>query len=771
MKSSRLLTFLLFALFITMSASAYRTSKLFDNAWRFYLGDDSLAATVNYNDTQWRTLDLPHDWDAELPFLQENPTVGGGGYAHAGIGWYRKAFTPTLSAPDNRMLLYFEGAYMNSSVYVNGQLAGGHPYGFNSFYVDITDKIIPGKQNIVAVRCDNSQQPNCRFYTGSGIYRHVWLEERSKDGINDPWKLYIRTEKVFGINADATKADSAIVRISYEGKPDELRTFRNVNLWSPEHPALYNIKVGDLEVEHGFRTIRYNAREGFVLNGKKYLINGACLHSDNGILGSAAFDKAEWRKASLMKEGGFNAVRTAHNPPAPEFLRACDHLGLLVIDEAFDGWRSKKTKYDYHLLLDEWWQKDVDALVLRDRNHPSIICWSNGNEIFERKKLECVTTSRKMANRMRELDPSRPVTNALCGYDKDWEIYDPLAESLDIVGYNYLIQYAADDMKRVPDRVCWQTESYIKEAFPNWRHTVEEPYVIGDFIWTALDYLGESGIGGWRYEGEPQGEHWEADHYPWHGAYCGDIDITGWRKPISYYRDMLWNGEADDIATKKPAMLKLAVKEPSGYYGKIIETLWCVWPTWESWNWPGHEGKSIDVDIYSRYPKVRLYLNDRLIAERATTFAEEYKATITLDYAPGTLRAVGVKADGTEDVASTQILRTAGEPAQLRLTPTAKTMTADGQDIVWVTVEVLDKQGNPCPNAENLLTFSVSGAAALQAKGSANMKDATSYAGSEHKAWKGRAIAALRSTHKSGKATLTVTSPKLKAAKVTVTVK
>ena len=737
------ITALAFAI-CTLTAAAY-TQAPFDSDWQFTLNSDSVCpASVD-----WRQVTLPHDWSIEGAFDKDNPSGGDGGYLPCGTGWYRKSFNVTDADKGKRLWLYFEGVYMNSSVYVNGELAGGHPYGYSSFFVDITDFVNHDGENVVAVRVDNSKQKNCRWYTGSGIYRHVWLIKEDGNNLQEPWEPFLRVEKMFGIYTDGVKADSAIVRISRNGQADELRTFRNISLWSPEHPTLYDIEVDGRNIEFGFRTIEYSADKGFLLNGQPVKFNGGCIHHDNGMLGTAAYDKAEWRKAQLLKEAGFNAVRTSHNAPSPEFLRACDHIGLMVIDEAFDGWRDAKNPYDYHTLIDDWWQKDIDALVLRDRNHPSVICWDNGNEVIERKKLEVVATSKKLADHMRELDPTRPVTQALAAWDSDWEIYDPLAATLDITGYNYMIHKAESDHERVPVRVMWQTESYPRDAFSNWAKVEDNKYIIGDFVWTAIDYIGESGIGAWHYDGENRGEHWQGDHYPWHGAYCGDIDLTGWRKPISHYREILWNP-----SMKNP--IYMAVKEPQGYYGELSETSWSVWPTWESWNWKRHEGKPIDVEIYSRYPKVRLYLNGEIVGEKATTRAEEYKATFNVNYAPGTLRCVGVNGDGAEIPESECTLTTsANHASQMRLTPTSQKLKADGQDIVWVTVELLDNKGIAVPDADDELQFSVSGPAQIVATANANLKDETPYTSHTRKAWKGRVIVALRSTSRPGKVTLT----------------
>ncbi|MDE6394892.1 MAG: DUF4982 domain-containing protein [Duncaniella sp.] len=465
-------------------------------------------------------------------------------------------------------------------------------------------------------------------------------------------------------------------------------------MWSPETPALYqmNIALDDngravdsFDQTFGIRTVTYSAKDGLKLNGKDIVLNGACVHHDNGVLGAASYDAAEARKVRLLKEGGFNAVRTSHNLPSPAFLDECDRQGLLVIDEALDGWRQGKNANDYHLWIDEWGTKDVGDMVRRDRNHPSIIAWSIGNEVMERKSIEVVSTARKLAAACRALDPTRPVTEALCAWDSDWEIYDPHAEALDIVGYNYMIHKSESDHQRDPERVMWQTESYPRDAASNWHKVTENPYIIGDFVWTGLDYLGESAIGRYYYDGDTPGEHYYHPQWPWHGAYCGDIDITGWRKPVSHYRDMLYNPDET---------LYMAVREPDGYFGKLNHTQWSVWPTWESWNWAGHEGKPIEVEVLSRYPKVRLYLDGKMLDEKESGEKCDFRTVFTIPYAPGTLMAAGVDKDGKE--VETRTIVTAGEPASIRLTPDKRVMTADNQDLTYVVVEVLDRNGNVC---------------------------------------------------------------------------
>ena len=783
---------------LSIEAAQVERKQLFNDGWKFWLGDEATASTVDFDDASWRKLTLPHDWSIEHDFDVKYPSGNDGGYVMTGVGWYRKSFLVPSNMVGKRLSLYFEGVYMNSEVFVNGQSIGKRPYGYSSFAYDITPYIKVGEQNVVAVRVDNSKQRNCRWYTGAGIYRHVWLVTTEALHVAH-WGTYITTPEVTKELAkvqvavqvkNETEADKqAMVSVCLQKEDKEVAKgslpisvaslkekkailsldVKNPELWSPDTPSLYEALVtveADGQVmdrvseAFGIRTFTYSATDGFRLNGQSMLLNGGCAHHDNGVLGAKSFDAAEARKVRLMKEAGFNAVRTSHNLPSEAFLYECDRQGLLVIDESFDGWRDSKTPYDYSTEFDQWWQQDVDAMVLRDRNHPSIFCWSIGNEVIERKKLEVVTTAKKLADRIRLNDNTRPITSALAAWDADWEIYDPLAAQHDIVGYNYMIHKSESDHERVPERVMMQTESYPRDAFSNWTKVNDYPYIIGDFVWTSLDYLGEAGIGRFYYKGESEGEHYHRPQYPWHGAYCGDIDITGWRKPISHYRDLLYN------ADKK---LHLAVKEPNGYYGEIKETQWSVWPTWESWNWPGHEGKTIEVEIYSRYPRVQLFLNGNLMGEQETSREQQFKAVYALNYEEGTLRAVGL--DEAGNVQEERILSTAGKPAKIRLTADKRQMKADGQDLIYVIAEVLDKEGRVMPIADNRLQFTIKGAGVIEATGSADLKDSESYSKASRKAWKGRAVAVVRSIGKTGKITLNVSSPGLTSTAIVLTAK
>ena len=788
-----------FCLLVALNLTAKENDgrQLFDFGWTFTHN----GKTIN--------VDLPHDWDIyEGPVSGKGATGTGGGWFQAGKGEYRKAFrVDGLELRDKLVKLHFEGVYQHAEVFVNGHKAGQHAYGYTPFTVDITPYISASSANEVQVNVDNSQQPNCRWYSGSGIYRHVWLETMPSLHIAENG-VFVTTEVDTPSGERATKAKIHVeVMVQNEGdedrqctvevegqrqqvslKPGEQKpvtfhyTINNPKLWSPESPHLYTTKAtivapsgaewgAATSTKFGIRSFSFDAEQGFVLNGKKVLINGACVHHDDGVLGAMAFDAAEIRKVRQMKEAGFNLIRTSHNPTTRAFLDACDSIGMLVIDEAFDGWRTQKNPFDYHTVIDSCYREDLHAMVKRDRNHPSVICLSIGNEVIERKDIRVIYTARQMKAAILELDTTRPVTEALCAWDRDWEIYDPHAEVLDVVGYNYMLFKHAGDHKRDPKRVIWQTESYPRDAFRNWAVANDFPYVVGDIVWTGLDYLGESGIGRNYYKGEREGESWiEGGQPEWHGAPCGDVDITGWRKPISHYREMLW-GPTPAPSRKGGESLYMAVKEPNGYHGEIHTTMWSVWPTWESWTWPGWEGKPIEVEVYTRQPEVKLFLNDRLIGTKQVNRETEYKAVFTVNYEPGILRAEVSTPVLTEGQGSgSAILQTAGKPARLRLTADRRVISADGQDLAFVTVEVLDAKGNLCPEAAIPCEISVSGRAQFLAAASADLKDTEPYTSTHVTTWKGRALIVVRSTQKAGKTTVSVKSS-LPKSSITITQK
>jgi len=769
--------------------------QLFDFNWKFFLGDAPEAKSREFNDESWRKLDLPHDWSIEGQIQPKNPTGNAGGFFPAGIGWYRKTFKVPGEWRSKNISIYFEGVYMNSEVFIDGKSLGVQPYGYTSFSYDLAPYLNFDKENVIAVRVDNSQHLNSRWYSGSGIYRHVWVEVANPVHVSH-WGVGISTPEVSSKKAtvqvktlvknETTSPQSVVIKTLLWNKDSKIagngqvkmvlpansekeitQTIQvsNPMLWTPETPHLYQAQVqvlkdkkvlDDTKTGFGIRSIKFSAETGFQLNGKTVKINGGCVHHDNGCLGAAAFDRAEERKIELLKAGGFNAVRTSHNPPSEAFLEACDRLGLLVMDESFDCWKVGKNKSDYSVYFNQWWQRDLDAMVLRDRNHPSIFMWSIGNEIPERKEPQAVETAKMLVDAIKKIDDTRPVTSAIVGWGDDWYVFDPLFAAHDVAGYNYHLNSAPDDHKRVPSRIVVHTESYPRDAFVNWKLVQENNCIIGDFVWTSMDYLGESSIGRWYYSGEVPGQHWENDFFPWHGAYCGDINLIGWRKPISHYRSMLYNsGEK----------LYMAVREPEPTPLEIKETWWSVWPTWESWTWPGFEGKTVQVEVYSKYPKVRLYLNNKLIGEQPTTVEQQYKATFSIPYSPGLIKAVGVENDQEME---TTMLQTSGEAAKIKLTADRKKILANGQDLSFVTIEITDKNGIVQPNAANRLQFKIDGPGTIAGVDNADIKDTDPYVGNSRKAWKGKVLVVIKSAHDAGNVKLTVSSPMLEETSINI---
>jgi beta-galactosidase len=520
--------------------------------------------------------------------------------------------------------------------------------------------------------------------------------------------------------------------------PQEI-TLASPALWSPDTPARYELvsraAVGDRFVDvdvtrFGIRTIAVSPERGFLLNGEPLQLNGANVHHDHGPLGAASHRDVEYRRVRLLKAAGFNFVRTSHNPPAPAFLDACDELGLLVMDEAFDCWVQGKLPHDYSVKFKETWQRDLDAMILRDRHHPSIVLWSIGNEIQEVGKPEGIALAKQLAQRVRELDPSRLVS---CGWTvpwiipSEWNDVDPSFAVLDVAGYNYQQARAAEDHERVPSRVMLATESYQADTFECWATVQDHPWFIGDTVWTGWDYLGESGIGRVYPPGEKVFQHWETDHWPWYGAYCGDIDITGWRKPISHYRNIVWN---------RGEKLYLAVQVSPPTPGAWQPTMWGVPPTLDSWTWPGHEGRTMIIEVYSRHDRVRLMLNDRLVGEKPTTRAEEFKAVFEVPYEPGVLRAVGVSG-GNE--AETFTLETAGPAVGVRLRPDWGDETLQRTFPAFAIAEIVDAGGRVVPTADHRIEFSTGAGSRILAVATGDLTSPEPYVATSRRAWRGRA--------------------------------
>lgn len=803
-----------------------------DFGWKFIISDPAGAEAVGFDDSRWRTVDLPHDWSIEGTPDSKSISGQGEGYFPAGVGWYRKAFTAPAEWRGKRVVVEFDGVYMDSTVYLNGQKVGARTSGYSGFECELTGLLKLSAQNVLAVRVDNSAQPNSRWYSGSGIYRHVRV--RVTEPVHVPrWGVFVTTPAVAADKAQVSvrtrvkndtlgSADAVVQTIITEPGGAQVGTVKSPltvaagadaevaqtvavadpALWSPQTPNLYRAvtqvvsdgKVMDEVVTpFGIRSIAWSVEKGFVLNGKPIKLTGGSVHHDNGALGAAALDRAEERKVKLLKAAGFNAVRTAHNIPSPGFLDACDRLGLLVVDEPFDVWTVSKVKFDYHRFFEEWWQRDMEAMVLRDRNHPSVVIWGIGNEIPEVWRKKGAPIAAKLASLVRKLDGTRPLTQAFTGATFG-EGPDSVFALLDIGGYNYnLVANGAKDHARLPSRIMMTTESFPAESFEEWEMVTTNPHVLGEFVWTAMDYLGESGIGGWSFETpeqaakalvvqqfihkvigrlgvDPENPYVDPENpippgvstaelgsvmaqgYPWHASYCGELDLTGFRKPQSYYRDILWNGGDRVFAT-------VHLPEPPGK--KTVAVGWAVLPTIPSWTWPGQEGRELQVDVYSGTEKVRLFLNEKLVGEMPTGREQRFKAVFKAPYAPGTLRAVGLKGDR---VVAQSVLPTTGAPARLRLTADRAVVNADGQDLSFITVEALDEKGRFQPNADQLVTFKLSGPGVIAAVGSGDSKSAEPYQGNQRRLFNGRAQVVVRSSKTPGVIGLTATAPGLAKA-------
>jgi beta-galactosidase len=823
------LRFLLFLFALTLislaGAADPRVHQRLDDDWRFFHGDPANASVPDFDDSGWRTVTLPHDWSIEGPIGPQEPSGGSGGFFPTGIGWYRLKLEAPASWKDKQVQVEFEGVYMNASVFLNGQKLTSQPYGYTSFFANLTPALKLGQSNVLAVRVDNSLQPSSRWYSGSGIYRHVWLHVTNPVHVAN-WGVFVSTVRADPAAAtlsvettlrnDSAQAQTAKVETEILGPGGESLgrnestvalppaqeqksscslTLKSPPLWSPDKAqmctTITRLSVGDAEVDEtstpfGVRKLEWTAEKGLTLNGQTYKLKGGCVHHDNGVLGACAFDRAEERKIELLKAAGFTAIRTSHNPPSPALLAACDRLGMLVMEEAFDCWDRGKRKGDYSNYFNDWWKRDIDAMVRRDRNHPSVVMWSIGNEIPDVFADSGGKLGPELVARIHALDLSRPVTNGILGWPVKADKPTPADadrtknanlnwNALDIVGSNYhLFQHLAVHAEH-PGRVLVATESFrpsgdVEAALAN-------PFVVGAFVWSAQDYLGESGDGRWFYQGDPTeplippkpGPDGKVDPrakgkpvnpgsdslYPWHGAIPGELDLIGHRKSVSHRWNVAW-----DAGEK----LYMAVRQPDDKTRPIV-ALGADWfPTWDSWTWPGQEGKSMTVEVYSRYSKVRLFLNDQLIGEKAPS---TYYAEFTLPYQPGVLKVAGV--DGDKEVESYQ-LATVGEPVALRLTPDRTTIHADAQDLSFVNVEVVDKDNHVQPNADQAVHFVLTGPGTIAGLGNALLKGTAPYQGTDCHVFHGRALVVLRSSHQAGTLALHAEAPGLKAATTAVLV-
>lgn len=714
----------------------------FDKDWRFILADSAQMAQPEYNDGHWRKLNLPHDWAIEGDFSATNPSGATGGALPGGVGWYRRHLE-ILSAPtgDQRYFIEFDGVYMNSTIYVNGHEVGHRPYGYSSFEYDITPYVKQG-DNVFAVRVDNSDQPNSRWYSGCGIYRHVWLTRTNAVHVKH-WGVYVQTNPSDGrIKVDVEiEGKAKIVNRVYDDNGREVGLkVKNPHLWSPDDPYCYKVRtqllvgkkvVDEVWTRTAFRDFRFDAATGFWLNGKNMKLNGVCEHHDFGCLGAALNEDALHRKLTRLKDMGVNAVRSSHNPPAPELLNMCDTMGIIVMDESFDMWRRRKTQNDYARYFDEWHERDMTDLVLRDRNHPCILMWSIGNEVLEQwsdavadtLSLEqanlilnaghdASTLARNgemsvntlladhMADIVRRYDKTRPITSGCNEPSPDNHLFK--GNAIDVIGFNYHHQLIKDVPQNFPGRPFIMTESvsalqttgnylmpsdsirtapeqwwlpytdpsFMCSAYDNmhasWSSTHEEtwdvvkntPYVGGQFIWTGFDYIGEP---------TPYG-------FPARSSYFGIIDLSGQPKDVYYMYQSEW--------TDKPVL-----------------------HLFPHWNWMPEQ----EIDMWCYYnnaDEVELFINGKSQGVRRksstpnitpSTFNSPYHVVWRVKYEPGTVRVIARK-DGA--VVGQQAIRTAGQPYALRLSYDYR-----GRETTFVKVEVVDKDGNLCPWAENHVLF------------------------------------------------------------------
>jgi len=760
------------------------------------------AQNPDYNDSKWRQLNLPHDWSIEGSFSKDNPAGVSGGALPGGIGWYRKTFTLPVSDKGKEVFVDFDGVYRDSEVWINGHYLGKRPYGYSSFRYEMTKYLNYGDQkNVIAVRVDNSKQPNSRWYSGSGIYRNVWLVTTNKVHVGH-WGTYITTPMVNDQQAyvliqtkvrnnESTNSDATLYTTIYdadgnkvaesnskEAIPNDTASeftqdieVKNPHLWSTVDPYLYKAvskvvsgsdTLDQYTTPFGIRYFRFDAKKGFYLNGKHIKIRGVCDHHDLGPLGAAINTRAIQRQFEILKGMGVNALRTSHNPPAPEVLELADQMGILVMDEAFDMWKIPKRKYDYHLDWDKWHKRDLQDMVLRDRNHPSIIIWSIGNEIPEQGDPSGITIARELAGIVRNLDTTRPITSNLNHPSPD--NYLIRSGALDLIGFSYHQNTYTDFPKEFPGKkfIGSETTSALEtrghydmpsdsirrwptrwdrpftsgnpdntvSAYDNvsapWGSTHEETlkliekydYLSGMFVWTGFDYLGEPTPYGW----------------PSRSSYFGIVDLAGFPKDSYYLYKSLW--------TDKPVLH--------------------IFP---HWNWKN--GQTIDVWAYTNCDEVELYLNGKPLGTRKMT-GDKMHLMWRVKYEPGTLKAVGKK-DGK--VIMTREVHTAGKPAKIILSADRDTIHANGRDLSFVTVKVVDSKGNMVPDADNLVHFKISGDGFIAGVGNGNETDHEPFKASYRKAFNGLCLAIIQSNGKMGKITLRATAKGLRSSTIQINAK
>ncbi|SDE43275.1 beta-galactosidase [Mucilaginibacter pineti] len=803
-KAGKLSGLLLVALFFYSTSFAQQGRQVinFDNGWRFNLGAVDNGEKSDLNDTQWRTLNLPHDWSIEGEFKKENPATPEGGALPGGIGWYRKTFTVPAASKGKAVYIDFDGVYQKSDVWVNGHHLGFRPNGYISFRYELTPYLNFGGKNVIAVKVDNSVQPNSRWYSGSGIYRNVWLVTTNKVAI-DHWGTFVTTPKVSTASAtvalkvkvknngahtspftiksmiyDAagkvvSTSGYAVLKTNMADTAFETAinfTVKTPKLWSVESPYLYKVVtqivtgktiIDEYTTPLGIRYFNFDADKGFTLNGKQMKILGVCNHHDLGSLGSAINVRALERQLQILKAMGCNGIRTSHNPPAPELLDLCDKMGFIVMDEAFDCWEWQKVQYDYHLYFKEWHKRDLQDQILRDRNHPSIMIWSIGNEIPQQADSSALRIAPELAAIVHSLDTTRPLTTANDRPDKSNKIIQ--SGAIDLIGYNYHQFDYAKFHDRYPgkkfiatettsgletrgyyempsDSIRIWPENYDKpftregnnvSAFDNvrppwgsthemtWKVMKKYDFLSGMFIWTGFDYLGE-----------PTPYSW-----PSRSSYFGIVDLAGFPKDVYYMYQSEWT----------------------------TKTVLHIFP---HWNW--EPGKMVDIwAYYSNADEVELFLNGKSIGIKKKT-GDDLHVMWRLKFEPGTLKAVSRK---NGKVVLTREIHTAGAPAKIELIADRKQLKADGKDLSFITVKILDKDGNVVPDADNLVNFKINGQAVLTSVDNGDPVSHDSFKVPYRKAFHGLAMAIVQTKEKAGSINFTATADGLQSAAIVLTSK
>ncbi len=758
-----------------------RVTTTFDAGWRFLKADAPGAEKSEFDDAAWRRLDVPHDWSIEGPFSKENPTGRDGGFLPAGVGWYRKHFTLPAADKGRRVFVEFDGVMANSDVWVNGQHLGKRPFGYIGFRYELTGHLNfgAGKSNVLAVRADNSGQPASRWYTGAGIYRHVRLV------VTDPvhlehWGTFVTTPRAAADHA-VVRVESTVVNKSdsprdvalqvtlldpagrhfhtAETKPQQIAPGQSVVFqqdfpvthprhWDTGDPALYTavarVRAGaqtldDETVKFGIRDVRFEPATGFWLNGRNFKLKGVCLHHDASAFGAAVPLRAWERRLEILRSLGVNAIRTAHNPPAPEFLDLTDRMGFIVMDETFDAWTVAKRPHDYHLYFDEWSKIDTRDTVRRDRNHPSIVIYSTGNEIHDTPKAELA--KRILAGLVavfHEHDPTRPVTQGLFRPNVSKDYDNGLADILDVVGQNYRENEILAAYRQKPTRKILGTENtHTREA---WLALRDNPPYAGQFLWAGIDYLGESP--GW----------------PLVAFNFGLLDRTATPRPLAFQRQSWWSAEPMVHATRRVAHTPLAPTDPGYEADRRPQVLFSDWTPLT------HAPHEETVEIYSNCEQVELLLNGKSLGAKPRP-SDDAPRTWKVPFEPGTLRAVGT--NGGKQVAVHE-LRTAGKPARIILAADRTRIAPVWDDASYVTATVVDANGVMVPTAGDLITFKVAGPGRVVAVDSGDNASHEPFQAAQRKAYQGRCFAIVKSSAPRGRITLTASAPGLTGGSVTI---